>query len=68
MSNDGGSYCRRKKEEEEEEERMKKEGKEEEEEEMKEYRKAQDRDALEKELSEKTRKIVCQRAKAPRRA
>lgn len=57
MSNGGGSYCRRKKKE-----------KEEEEEEVEEYRKARDRDALEKELSERTREIVCQRAKAPRRA
>lgn len=58
MSNGGGSYCQRKKEKEKEEE------------EVKEYRKARDRDALEKELSreERTREIVCQRAKAPRRA
>lgn len=41
---------------------------EEEGEEVKEYRKARDRDALEEELSERTREIVCQRAKAPRRA
>lgn len=53
MSNGGGSYCRRKEEKEE----------------MVEYRKARDRDAaLEEELSERTREIVCQRAKAPRRA
>lgn len=52
MSNGGGSYCRRKEEKGE----------------MEEYRKARDRDALEEELSERTREIVCQRAKAPRRA
>lgn len=55
MSNGGGSYCQRKKKEEMEEE-------------MEEYRKARDRDALEEELSERTREIVCQRAKTPRRA
>lgn len=57
MSNGGGSYCRWKKKEEEETE-------------VEEYRKAQDRDALEKELSERenAREIVCQRAKTLRRA
>jgi len=36
--------------------------------EMEKYRKARDKDALEEELSERTREIVCQRAKAPKRA
>lgn len=58
MSNGGGSYCRKKKEKEDEEEEVV----------VEEYRKARDRDALEEELSERTREIVCQRAKAPGRA
>ena len=53
MSNGGGSYCRREKEVEKKKEEV-----------VEEYRKARDRDALE----ERTREIVCQRAKAPRRA